>query len=184
MSGRRRVLLWLVGGAVALSLGACGGDGGGTPPTLSTPPPTPSAAVTASGNGAIVIHPSAAPAWFFALEMPVRLQETGGGTADWNYARLALFQGGAETERAEIGSDLIIQGGAGRLNPNSNAAHTLVFRINSDEFDDIQLEFGFSDVNHGSQFTRIIDLDTFTDVTVSLVPLSVPQQGRIEIGGQ
>lgn len=183
MNERRRALSCLLGGALALSLAACGGDSGmGPPPPTPTPPP--GAAITASGNGAIVIHPSAAAAWFFALEMPVRLQETGGGTADWNYARLTMIQGGVVTEVAEIGSDTIIQGGAGRISAGGDVSYALVFRTNSSDFDDIQLELGFSDVNRGTQFTAAVSFDTFTDVAVSLVPLAVPREGRVEVTGQ
>jgi hypothetical protein len=180
MNERRRVLSYVLGGALAVSLTACGGDTPGNPPIPTATPP-PSAAVTATGNGSIVIHPSAVATWFFALEMPVRIQETGGGTVDWNYARLTLFEDGVETERAEIGSDTISAGGAGRINARGDISRALVFRINSADFDDIQLELGFSDVNRGNQFTASIDLDSFTDVTLSLTPLAVPREGKVEI---
>jgi hypothetical protein len=186
MKGYRLVFSCLGAGALALSLGACGGGSGGTPPTTpSTPAAPPGASVTAAGNGAIVIHPSAAPSWFYALEMPVHVQETAGGTADWNYARLALYKGGVETERAEIGSDVIIAGGGGRVDPRSDNAYTLLFRVNSaDDFDDIELVFGFSDVNRGTPFTASVPFDTFTDVAVSLIPLSVPQEGKVDLAGR
>jgi hypothetical protein len=180
MNERKRVLSYVLGGALALSLAACGGDNTVSPPP-PTPTPVPAAAVTATGNGSIVIHPSAIAAWFFALEMPVRIQETGGGTADWNYARLTLFQDGVETERAEIGSDVIIAGGAGRIDAQADISRALVFRINSADFDDIQLELGLSDVNRGTQFTAAVPFNSFTDVTLSLTPLAVTREGKVEL---
>jgi len=173
----RRACSYLMVGAFALSLGACGGDSV-TPPPPPTPPPTPAAAVTATGNGAIVIHPSIDPTWFYGLEMPIRVQETAGGTADWNYARLSLIKDGVEVERAEIGSDILSAGGAGRVTPRSNNEWVLGFRVNSDDWNDARLELGLADVNHGNAVTAEVPFETFSGVTISLTPLFVPEEGQ------
>jgi len=134
--------------------------------------------VTASGNGAIVIHPSIDPTWFYGLEMPIRVQETAGGTADWNYARLSLIKDGVEVERAEIGSDILSAGGAGRVTPRSTNEWVLGFRVNSDDWNDARLELGLADVNHGTAITAEVSFGTFTDVTISPTPLFVPEGGH------
>jgi hypothetical protein len=59
-----------------------------------------------------------------ALETPLRLIESTGGTADWNFARFQLFLNGREIERNEIGSDAIRAGGFGRVGANSNRVVT------------------------------------------------------------
>lgn len=126
-----------------------------------------------------MIHPSADSRWVFALVTPVQLQETGGGQADWYYARMSLFRGGREVERAEVGSNAIVAFGAGRVAARSSEVYSIVFRINTDDFDDITLTLGFGDVKDGRQFTVDVPLSTFTDVGVSPVPLSIPTH-RIE----
>ena len=40
-----------------------------------------------------MLHPSRYTTWSYALETPIRLRETGGGRAKWNYARLSLVLG-------------------------------------------------------------------------------------------
>jgi hypothetical protein len=68
------------------ALVACGGDKVMNPPP-PTPPPTPAATITAVGAGALVVHPSLDTRFGAALETPIRISETTGGTADWNFAR-------------------------------------------------------------------------------------------------
>jgi hypothetical protein len=84
------------------------------------------------GNGALVIHPSLDSRFGCALETPMRITETAGGTADWNFARFHTFLAGREVERNEIGSDVIRNAGYGRVAASSNQTVTALFRINSD----------------------------------------------------
>lgn len=157
---------------VLFGLTACGGGGGGggsTTPTAATP--TPEAAVTASGAGALVVHPSLDPTYAVALETPVRIQETAGGEADWNYARFTLIKGGREVERGEVGSDVIRRQGYGRIKPRSNEVYTIVFRFNSDDFDSLRITLGLADINTARQFQAEVSPGSFTDVNVSFTPL-------------
>jgi len=166
-----------------VGLSACGGGGGGgTPTTVSTPPPTPAATITAVGAGAIVIHPSLDTRFAFALETPMRITETTGGSADWNFARFQLFLSGKEVERNEIGSDVIRAAGYGRIAASSNQVVTAVFRANSDDFDRIDITLGFSDLKDARQFTVAVPGTTFTDVTVSLTPMFAPPNGTLRAG--
>ena len=105
------------------------------------------------------------------METPIRVRETGGGTADWNFARLAFFRRGVEIERVEAGADVIRTAGATRITPSSNSAYNLIFRFNSDDFDRLDITLGFTDINTARQFTTLVPGTSFTDVNISLTPL-------------
>jgi hypothetical protein len=180
VSERKRVFAALLGGALAVALASCGSGTPTGPGPSPTPPPAAHAAVTATGNGALTVHPSIDSAFGFALEVPIRIRETGGGTADWQYARMSLLKGGKEVERAEIGSTIIINGGYGRIAASSDKNVNLVFRLNSDDFDEITLELGLADLNYRSQFTAQVPFSTFTDVNFSPTPMMVPVD-RVEL---
>lgn len=167
---------------LAVALGACGGGGGVTNPPLPPPPPTPAAAITAVGAGALVIHPSLDSRFEFALETPIRLTETAGGSADWNFARFQTFLAGREVERNEIGSDVIRNAGFGRVAASSNRVVTVVFRINSDDFDRIDITLGFGDLRDARQFTVAVPGTSFSGVTLSIVPLFAPPGGKLQAG--
>ena len=169
--------------AVALvGLGACGGSTGPDPLPSPTPLPTPAATITAVGSGALVIHPSLDSRFEFALETPIRLTETAGGSADWNFARFQTFLAGREVERNEIGSDAIRAGGYGRVAANSNQVVTAVFRLNSDDFDRIDITLGFGDLKDARQFTVPVPGTSFSGVNISLVPMFAPPGGRLQAG--
>jgi len=158
---------------------ACGGDGVvNTPPP--TPPPTPAATVAATGEGALVLHPSVDARFTFALETPIRIRETTGGTADWNFARIQLFRSGVEIERNELGADVIERAGYKKITARVNQVYTPVFRFNDDNFDDARITLGFADLKDGRQFTVNVE-DTWSDISISLTPLSVPSPGTIRL---
>jgi len=165
---------------VLMALFGCGGGGGGTTPT--TLPPTPAASVTAVGAGALVLHPSLDARFGFALETPMRVTETGGGTADWNFARFQTFLAGREVERNEIGSDAIRAAGFGRVAANSNQTVTALFRLNSSNFDRIDFTLGFGDLKDARQFTVAVAGSTFSSVNISLIPLFAPPDGKLRAG--
>jgi hypothetical protein len=160
-----------------LALGACGGGGGGTTPTAVTQPPTPSAAITAVGAGNLVIHPSVDTRFCCAMEAPIRISETGGGTADWNFVRMQIIKGGREIERFELGATSISAAGYSRVTANSSNVRTPILRLNSTDFDRIDLTLGLSDLKDARQFTVAVPFDSFTDVALSLTPLSLPDDG-------
>jgi hypothetical protein len=176
-------MLMRAGAALVLvGLSACGGSTPTGPKTPPTPPPTPAATITAVGAGSIVIHPSLDPRFGFALETPMRITETTGGSADWNFARFQLFLNGKEVERNELGSDVLIAAGYGRIAANSNKVVTALFRANSDNFDRIDITLGFGDLKDSRQFTVAVAGSTFTDVTLSLTPLFAPPDGTLRAG--
>jgi hypothetical protein len=160
---------WLAAVLWVVTFAACGGGGGGSPTAPATPPPTPAASITASGEGAIVLHPSAFPAYTFTLETPIRIRESGGGSADWNFARFSMLREGREIERGEIGSDVIRSAGNSPIRANSNNLYTVYFRFNSSDFDDVRVTLGFGDLKDARQFT--VDVaDNWTDVNISFTP--------------
>ena len=160
--------------ALLLALPACGGGGGGvTQPPPPTPPPPPAATIAGTGAGLLVLHPSLNPTYSIAMETPIRIRETAGGSADWGFARMSIFRRGAEVERLELNANDIRAAGFGRIAANSNTVYTVLFRFNSDDFDRIDLTLGFSDVKDARQFTVAVPFESFTDVSFSPTPMSV-----------
>jgi len=159
---------------LVLALAGCGGGGSSpTAPSAPTPAPVPSAAITAAGSGSLVLHPSRVSAFAVALETPIRITESAGGSADWGFARMQIFNRGLEVERTELTATDIQRAGAGRIGANSNEVHRVIFRFNSSTFDRIDITLGFSDVKDARQFTATVPFSSFSDVDLSLTPASV-----------
>jgi hypothetical protein len=162
--------------ALALSLAACGSES--NPPTGSSSPPPPAAPganITATGGGSLVVHPSINLIYLVALETPIRIMESAGGSADWNFARMSLFMNGVELERSEMGSDALQAAGFGRISGNSNQVYRTIFRFNADDFDRIDITLGFTDRKDGRTFTVVVPLESFPDVNLSFNPLALPR---------
>ena len=138
-----------------------------------TNPPTPSANLTATGDGTLVVHPSINPSFAVAVETPLRVTETAGGSANWNYARMAFFRNGTETERSEIGATALQASGFGRIGARSNQIYKLIFRFNSSDFDRVDITLGFGDAKDGRAITVLVPLETFKDVGLDLTPASL-----------
>jgi hypothetical protein len=158
------------------SLVACGGGGSSStaPTVVSTPTPS-AAAVTASGAGYVVVHPSKYSTWTYAIETPIRIRESGGGRAKWNFARVSMVRGGREIERAEIGADILASPPDwSNITANQNTTYNLIYRFNSNNFDRIDVTLGFTDVNSGRQFTVDLPFGSFSGVDISLVAMSEP----------
>jgi predicted small lipoprotein YifL len=179
--------------AVVACLAACGSDGpghcpegqtGAPPNCVPIAPQTQAAAITAVGSGALVIHPSADSRFSFALEAPIRITETGGGSAVWEFARMSIFRKGAEIERYELGSDVIANAGYSQIAAKSDKVYTAVFRVNSEDFDRVDITLGFGDLKDSRQFTAVVPSNSFPDVTVSLTALAVPPEGTVRLGGR
>ena len=158
---------------VLLALAGCGGGSTSPTPVVPTPPPVPSASITATGSGSLVLHPSAVGAFAVALETPIRITESSGGSADWGFARMSIYNRGREVERTELTANDIQRGGAGRIEARSNQVRRVIFRFNTTDFDRIDITLGFSDVKDARQFTATVPFDSFTDVDVNLTPASV-----------
>ena len=180
MTQRSAVRVLLAAAAIA-ALAACGG-GPTEPSPPPPPPPTPAATVTATGEGVLVLHPSLDARYSFALATPIRIRETAGGAADWNFARISFFLRGKEIERGELGSDVIQRAGYSRIAANSNQLYNVIFRSNSDNFDRIDITLGFGDIKDARQFTLAVPFSSFSDVNLSLTPLSVPSDGTVRLG--
>lgn len=182
MKSIRSVTTFAAALVLTLVLGACGGGSTGGPTPVPTPTPVPAASVTGTGEGALVLHPSLDTRFAFALETPLRIAETGGGTADWNFARISFFRNGAEIERFELGSDAIRAAGFSRMTARSSQLIKVAFRLNSDDFDRVDITLGFGDLKDGRQFTALVPFGSFNGVNLSLTPLSVPPQGTLRLG--
>ena len=102
--------------ALALSLlSGCGSDGTPVVGPRPAPTPAPSASITATGGGVLVVHPSINLVYAVALETPIRITETAGGSADWSFARMSLYLRGVEIERSEMGANALQAAGFGRI---------------------------------------------------------------------
>lgn len=157
---------------LALGVAGCDDDDDNSPAPSS--PDAPEAAVTSTGDGLLVVHPSADPAWGWAVAAPVRIAEHNGGSASWNWARISLYRDGAEVERAEIGADELGDAGFSNIGANSAQTVTLVFRLNNNTFDYFILGLRFTDLRDGSPIPSGVPFETFEGVGVSLEPLSQP----------
>jgi len=147
---------------------------GDTPVVSNSPPPPPlNATLTATGAGKLVVHPSINPAYAVALETPIRVSETAGGAANWNYARMGLFLNGTEIERSEIGASALQASGFGRIGARSSQVYPLIFRFNASDFDRVDITLGFGDATDGREITVLVPLQTFDDVDVNLTPASL-----------
>jgi hypothetical protein len=180
----RRVLTQLSAVVMVLCLVACGSSGNPQGPSTPTPPPPPPpASITATGDGAIVVHQSLDSRYGFSLETPIKLTETGGGTASWDFVRYQIYLAGKEIERYELGSTDIATAGFHLIGAKSSKTYTVLYRQNSDKFDRIDITLGFSDQKDGRQFTVAVPFNSFSGVTVSLTPLAVPPRGTIRLDG-
>ena len=158
----------VLGVLVVLSV-ACGGSSP-SQPSVPAPPPTPSAVVNATGSGALILHPSRVSAFALALETPIRITESAGGSADWGFARMQIFNRGREVERRELTANDIRAAGFGRIAANTNPVYRAVFRFNSSDFDEIEITLGFSDVKDGRQFNTEVPFNSFSRVDVDFTP--------------
>jgi hypothetical protein len=180
----RRVLTQLSAAGILLYLVACGGSGNPHGPSTPPPPPPPAAAsITATGDGAIVVHQSLDSRFGFSLETPIKLSETGGGTASWDFVRYQIYLAGKEVERYELGSSDIATAGFHLIGAKSSKTYTILYRQNADKFDRIDITLGFSDQKDGRQFTVAVPFSSFSDVTVSVTPMAVPPRGTIRLDG-
>jgi hypothetical protein len=176
-----RKLVWTFAVALPLALGACGGDGGGGGGGGGlTAPTTPAAAITATGDGMLTVHPSL-QGFNGALEAPVIIRETSGGSADWTSARFTALKNGQEIGRREITADVLAGAGFTRIAANQNESYVLVFHINSLDFDAWTITLRFADRRDGRLLTVDVPGTTWDGVDISFVPLTRPEPGyRLE----
>jgi hypothetical protein len=99
---------------------------------------------SASACRASCLHPGLGPRFFLALETPIRITETGGGSADWNFARIQLLRNGTENERHELGADVIERAGYKKITARSNNVYTLVFRTTTGTSTTVRITLGFA----------------------------------------
>jgi hypothetical protein len=159
----------LILGTMALTmLAGCGGEG----PPVGGPDRLP-ASVTATGGGVLVIHPSINPVYLVAMEAPIRVTESGGGTASWDFARMSIFLEGREIERSEMSAGALQAAGFARIAANTNQVYRTIFRFNAEDFDRIDITLGFTDASDGRSFTIDVPLGSFDDVDLSFTPLSL-----------
>jgi len=154
-------------------LTACGGGVTTSSPPPPPPPPPPSASVTATGEGNLILHPSINPAFVVAMDTPIRISETGGGSANWNYARMSLLRNGAEIERAEVGAAALQAAGFGRIGARSSQVYNVLFRFNSTEFDQVDITLGFDDARDGRAIVVAVPLGTFNNVDIDFTAKSL-----------
>jgi hypothetical protein len=171
----------IVGALLVAALFGCGGGSSPSAPT-PTPTPVPAATITATGEGALVLHPSSDSRFHFALESPIRITETTGGTASWDFARISYFLSGREIERYEFGATDINAAGYNRITAHHNTLYHVVFRSNSMDFDRVDITLGFTDQKDGRQLTVAVPFNSFSDVNISLTPMFLPGDGTVRLG--
>lgn len=180
---RPRFGAFLTSIAVAAVFTGCGDSGTGptTTPTTTAPPPAPAAAIEVSGNGHITVHPSAVAAFAVAVEFPIRIQETAGGTAIWNFFRVSYFKNGVEIERNEQGADAIQAAGYRNIGARATLTVSVITRANSVDWDDVELRLGFTDNRDARVFEQVLTLDSFDGVVLDLTPALLPEGSSFAI---
>jgi len=141
----RKLTSFLASLALA-GLAACGGGGGGssTAPTAPTGPSQASIVVTQTGQAQVCVSPLAS--YNLRLAIPIRVTESAGMGASFNFIRLQLMRGGVEVEREEVGATSIIAGlGSNRLAASGTIQAPLRIDFNSSNFDNFNLLFNFTD---------------------------------------
>lgn len=167
--------------AVAAVFAGCGDSGGTSPTPTTTTTAVPAAAIQVSGNGDIAVHPSAVAAFDFAVEFPIRIQETAGGTAIWNFFRVSYFKNGVEIERNEQGADAIQAAGYRNIGARATITPNVITRNNSVDWDDVELRLGFTDNRDARVFEQILTLDSFDGVVIDLTPALIPEGSTFAI---
>ena len=154
----------------------CGSDNGSSPTraTPPPPPPIPSAAIRVTASGTITIHPSRDGRFCCAIKFPIRIRETGGGSATWNFFRVAYFQRGRQIERYELGSEDLLQSGVRDITANSDDRISVTTRTNSTSFDALQILLGFSDKKDGRKIEAMLGLAGFDGVRIDRTPAVLP----------
>ena len=159
-----------------LLLFGCGDGGSKTPTRPTPPPPTPAAVVEVTGSGTITVHPSRNRIFFFAWKFPIRIRETGGGTATWAFFRYSFFKNGRQVERYEWTSDDIRSAGYSDIAARSDQRLSITMRSNvrADGFDALQLLAGFTDKKDGAVREVEVRLSSFDGVRVDRTPALLP----------
>ena len=167
------------GVATVLLLFGCGDGGDKTPTRPTPPPPTPSAVVEVTGSGTITVHPSRNRRFFFAWKFPIRIRETGGGTATWTFFRYSFFKDGRQVERYEWTSNDIRSAGYSDIAARSDQRISITMRSNvrADGFDALQLLAGFADKKDGAVREVEVRLSSFDAVRVDRTPALLPGKG-------
>ena len=85
--------------------------------------------------------------FFLRLRLPVRFVESGGLGASVNFVRFSLTRGATEVERNEVTAAELVALGAQKVGANATVNSTLSFDFNADPdtWDDVRLEFNFTD---------------------------------------
>jgi hypothetical protein len=157
-------------------LGCGDGDTIVNPPP--PPPVTPSASIDVTGNGALIVHPSIDPTYCCTTEFPIRLEETAGGAAIWNFFRVSYFLNGDEVERAEQGATAIRDAGYRDIAAKSTTELVVYIRDNATDFDDVRILLGFIDKKDSRQFEHRLALNAFSNVGFNPIPAVLPPEGR------
>jgi len=161
-------------------LSSCGDSGSSSP----TQPAGPTAAgILVTANGTIVVHPSAEPGFGVALEIPIQIRETLGGSATWNFFAISWFFNGRQVERNQVGPNDIRATGFADIGPNSTASPVVLVRTNVDDFDDLDILLGFTDTNTGASFQRMLSLEDFEGSILDLTPALLPNGSEFRIIG-
>ena len=110
------------------------------------------------------------------MKYPIRVRETGGGTATWNFFRVTYFKNSRQVERYELTANDIRSAGYSDIVAHSDKIISITARTNvrADDFDDFQLLAGFTDKKDGAVQQKEIRLSGFDGVRVDRTPALLP----------
>ncbi len=153
-------------GLAMTGLPACGGGGTSTPTPVG--PSQANIVVTQTSQAQVCLSPLAS--FNLRLAIPIRITESAGLGANFNFVRLQLLRGGVEIERQEIGASSITAGlGTNRVAANATINAPLRMDFNTSNFDNFNLLFNFTDDRGNVLQANLNNITNVTAVTTCTV---------------
>jgi hypothetical protein len=127
-------------------VGSAGCGGGSSPTAATVASPIARAILLVSQTSVGLVGLSPTSTHLLRLTLPVEIRVTNNTACNLNYARLRLFRGGEEIERAEVtANEIVALAGTNRVTNGRGLTLTITFDFNSIDFDNAAILLGATD---------------------------------------